>query len=107
MELSVRIFNFVWSKPERYEAVIIGEKSCLCPGFKLANELPLEDKIRLGEELRAEIRKARTDHIFKIFKNDELTDGEITAEVEYVRQQMYEERMRMKYEGDNRYQSVN
>lgn len=44
--------------------------------------------------------------IFKIFKNDELTDGEITAEVEYVRQQMYEERMRMKYEGDNRYQSV-
>lgn len=74
--------------------------------LKLANELPLEDKIRLGEELRAEIRKARTDHIFKIFKNDELTDGEITAEVEYVRQQMYEERKRMKYEGDNRYQSV-
>lgn len=76
--------------------------------LKLANELLLEDKIRLGEELRAEIRKARTDHIFNIFKNDELTEEEITVEVEYVRQQMYEERKRKrkKYEGDNRYQSV-
>lgn len=74
--------------------------------LKLASELPLEDKVRLNEELRAEIRKARVDHIFQIFKNDELTEEEITAEVEIVRQQMYEERIRRKYESDSRYQPV-
>ena len=74
--------------------------------LKLASELPLEDKVRLNEELRAEIRKARVDHIFQILKNDELTEEEITAEVEIVRQQMYEERIRRKYESDSRYQPV-
>lgn len=74
--------------------------------LKLASQLPLEDKVRLNEELRAEIRKARVDHIFKIFKNDELSEDEITAEVEIVRQQRYEMRMRRKYESDNRYESV-
>lgn len=52
--------------------------------------------MRLKEELRAEIRKARADHIFQIFKNDELTEEELTAEVEIVRQQMYEMRMKVR-----------
>ena len=52
--------------------------------------------MRLKEELRAGIRKARADHIFQIFKNDELTEEELTAEVEIVRQQMYEMRMKVR-----------
>jgi hypothetical protein len=60
--------------------------------LELARQLSDEDKIRLNRELTAETRKMELKKLLRVFKNDEISLKEITAEVEAVRQERYEAR---------------
>lgn len=58
--------------------------------LELARQLSDEDKLQLNRELAAEARKIELQSLLQIFKNDEISLEEITAEVEQVRQSRYE-----------------
>ena len=58
--------------------------------LELARQLSDEDKLQLNRELAAEARRIELQSLLKVFKNDEISLEEITAEVEQVRQARYE-----------------
>lgn len=58
--------------------------------LELARQLSDEDKLQLNRELAAEARRIELQFLLKVFKNDEISLEEITAEVEQVRQARYE-----------------
>ena len=58
--------------------------------LELARPLSDEDKLQLNRELAAEARRIELQSLLKVFKNDEISLEEITAEVEQVRQARYE-----------------
>lgn len=58
--------------------------------LELARQLSDEDKLQLNRELAAEARRIELQSLLKVFKNDEISLKEITAEVEQVRQARYE-----------------
>lgn len=60
--------------------------------LRLAEQLPDEDKARLCRDLMDEVRKSRLEGLLAGTGETGLSDEEILAEVEYVRQIMYEER---------------
>ena len=58
--------------------------------LELTRQLSDEDKLQLNRELAAEARRIELQSLLKVFKNDEISLEEITAEVEQVRQARYE-----------------
>lgn len=58
--------------------------------LELARQLSDEDNLQLNRELAAEARRIELQSLLKVFKNDEISLEEITAEVEQVRQARYE-----------------
>ena len=58
--------------------------------LELARQLSDEDKLQLNRELAAEARRIELQSLLQVFKNDEISLEEITAEVEQVRQARYE-----------------
>ena len=58
--------------------------------LELARQLSDEDKLQLNRELSAEVRKIELQSLLQTFKNDDISLGEITNEVEQVRQAKYE-----------------
>ena len=58
--------------------------------LELARQLSDEDKLQLNRELAAEARRIELQSLLKVFKNDEISLEEITAEVEQIRQARYE-----------------
>lgn len=60
--------------------------------LRLAEQLPDEEKARLSRDLMDEVRKSRLEGLQAGTGDTGLSDEEILAEVEYVRQIMYEER---------------
>ncbi|HIR72013.1 MAG TPA: hypothetical protein IAB96_00565 [Candidatus Coprenecus pullicola] len=60
--------------------------------MKLAAQLPDEEKARLSRDLMSEVRRSRLEKLQTDVRDTDLSDDEIRAEVEYVRQTMYMER---------------
>lgn len=60
--------------------------------LKLAVQLPDEEKARLSRELMSEVRRSRLERLQREVRDTDLSEDEIRAEVEYVRQTMYMER---------------
>lgn len=60
--------------------------------LKLAVQLPDEEKARLSRDLMSEVRRSRLDRLQREVLDTDLSEDEIRAEVEYVRQTMYMER---------------
>lgn len=64
----------------------------------IVGQLSDEDKLRLADELIAETKRSKLEHFQSIFKGDEADElpsmGEIQAEVDAVRQELYEKRKR-------------
>lgn len=60
--------------------------------LSLVKQLPEEQIIKLTEELKKDIVDSKLSQLLKTFKTDELNIEEIYAEVEDVRQELYEKR---------------
>lgn len=60
--------------------------------LKLAVQLPDEEKARLSRDLMSEVRRSRLERLQRELLDTDLSEDEIRAEVEYVRQTMYMER---------------
>ena len=60
--------------------------------LKWAVQLPDEVKARLSRDLMSEVRRSRLDRLQREVLDTDLSEDEIRAEVEYVRQTMYMER---------------
>ena len=60
--------------------------------LKLAVQLPDEEKARLSRDLMSEVRRSRLERLQREVLDTDLSEDEIRAEVEYVRQTMYMER---------------
>lgn len=64
----------------------------------IVGQLSDEDKFRLANELIAETKKTKLEHFQSFFKGDEAAElpsmEEIQAEVDTVRQKLYEKRKR-------------
>ena len=58
--------------------------------LELARQLSDEDKLQLNLEFAAEARRIELQSLLQVFKNDEISLEEITAEVDQVRQARYE-----------------
>ena len=58
--------------------------------LELARQLSDEDKLQFNRELAGEARRIELQFLLKVFKNDEISLEEITAEVEQVRKARYE-----------------
>ncbi|RYX86016.1 hypothetical protein EON73_02755 [bacterium] len=56
----------------------------------LVKQLPQQDKIRLSKELEKEGIETKLATLLATFKTDELSLDDINAEVEIVRQQIYD-----------------
>jgi len=55
----------------------------------LVNQLPDKYKAKLSRELAKEAKEQRLSKLLKSFRNDELSQEEIDAEVESVRAELY------------------
>ena len=60
--------------------------------LKLAVQLPDEEKARLSRDLMSEVRRSRLERLQREVLDTDLSEDEIRAEVEYVRQTLYMER---------------
>ena len=60
--------------------------------LKLAVQLPDEEKARLSRDLMSGVGRARLERLQREVLDTVLSEDEIRAEVEYVRQTMYMER---------------
>lgn len=56
----------------------------------LVRKMPLSEKLKLSEELENDAINSKLSKLLKTFKTKELSIETINAEVELVRQQMYE-----------------
>lgn len=62
--------------------------------LELARQLSDEDKLELNRVLAAEARGIKLRRLLETFKTNEISQEEINAEVESVRQEAYEKRLR-------------
>lgn len=62
--------------------------------LELARQLSDEDKLELNRALSAEARSIKLRRLLKTLKTDEISQEEIDEEVEAVRQEAYEMRLR-------------
>lgn len=62
--------------------------------LELARQLSDEDKLELNRALSAEARSIKLRRLLKTLKTDEIPQEEIDEEVEAVRQEAYEMRLR-------------
>lgn len=62
--------------------------------LELARQLSDEDKLELNRALSAEARSIKLRRLLKTLKTDEISQEEIDEEVEAVRQEAYEIRLR-------------
>lgn len=62
--------------------------------LELARQLSDEDKLELNRALSAEARSIKLRRLLKTLKTDEISQEEVDEEVEAVRQEAYEMRLR-------------
>ncbi len=62
--------------------------------LSLVKQLPQDEKLRLSQALAQDGIESRLSSILGVFKTDDLSDDDITAEVEAVRQARYEKKAR-------------
>ena len=62
--------------------------------LELTQQLSDDDKLELSRALAAETRGIKLRRSLETFKTDEISQKEIDAEVEAVRQEAYEKRLR-------------
>ena len=62
--------------------------------LELTQQLSDDDKLELSRALAAETRFIKLRRLLETFKTDEISQKEIDAEVEAVRQEAYEKRLR-------------
>ena len=62
--------------------------------LELTQHLSDDDKLELRRALAAETRGIKLRRLLETFKTDEISQKEIDAEVEAVRQEAYEKRLR-------------
>ena len=62
--------------------------------LELTQQLSDDDKLELSRALAAETRGIKLRRFLETFKTDEISQKEIDAEVEAVRQEAYEKRLR-------------
>ena len=62
--------------------------------LELTQQLSDDDKLELSRALAAETRVIKLRRLLETFKTDEISQKEIDAEVEAVRQEAYEKRLR-------------
>ena len=62
--------------------------------LELTQQLSDDDKLELSRALAAETRGIMLRRLLETFKTDEISQKEIDAEVEAVRQEAYEKRLR-------------
>lgn len=62
--------------------------------LELTRQLSDEDKLELNRVLAAEARSIKLRKLLNAFKTDDISQEEINAEVEVVRQEAYEKRLR-------------
>ncbi|WP_310990972.1 type II toxin-antitoxin system VapB15 family antitoxin [Aequorivita marina] len=60
----------------------------------LVKSLPKKEMIKLSKELEKEVIDSKLSKLLEVFKTDELPLETITAEVEKVRQDIYDEKKR-------------
>ena len=60
--------------------------------LELIKNLPGDQKIKISQELEKETIGSKLTELLKAFRTDKLSMDEITAEVEQVRQDLYEKR---------------
>ncbi len=60
----------------------------------LVQQLPRQQKIKLSKELEKEVIESKLTELLTEFRTGELNFDEITEEVEAVRQELYEKRLR-------------
>ena len=60
--------------------------------LELIRNLPGDQKIKISQELEKETIGSKLTELLKAFRTDKLSMDEITAEVEQVRQDLYEKR---------------
>jgi hypothetical protein len=58
--------------------------------IEIVRQLSKQEKIKLSKVLEKEEIETKLSRLLKTFKTDELSEGTINKEVEYVREQMYE-----------------
>lgn len=56
----------------------------------LVKQLPIQQKIKLSEEMEREGIRSKLSTLLKTFKTEELSEETINQEVEIVRQEIYE-----------------
>ena len=61
-------------------------------GVRQCSEIGDEEKARLSRDLMSEVRRSRLERLQREVLDTDLSEDEIRAEVEYVRQTMYMER---------------
>lgn len=64
--------------------------------LELTQQLSDDDKLELSRALAVETRDIKLRRLLSAFKTDEISQEEIDAEVEAVRQETYEKRLRDK-----------
>lgn len=64
--------------------------------LELTQQLSDDDKLELSRALAVETRSIKLKRLLNAFKTDEISQKEIDAEVEAVRQEAYEKRLRDK-----------
>ncbi len=64
--------------------------------LELVKQLPLKEKIRLSKELERETKDKKLSQLLDAFRTDELTEEIINEEVEFVRQEIYDEKKKNK-----------
>lgn len=64
--------------------------------LELVQQLSDEDKLELSRALAAEVRGIKLKRLLDALKTDEISQADIDSEVEIVRQEIYEKRLRNK-----------
>ena len=60
--------------------------------LELIRDLPGDQKIKISQELEKETIGSKLTELLKAFRTEKLSKDEITAEVEQVRQDLYDKR---------------
>ena len=60
----------------------------------LVRQLPVKDKVKLSNELAMEATDKRLSRLLSAFKTDELTEEEISKEVEKARAEIYAQKQK-------------
>ena len=60
----------------------------------LVRQLPVKDKAKLSNELAKEATDKRLSRLLNAFKTDELTEDEISKEVEKARSEIYAQKQK-------------